>query len=230
MRRTLLYLLMHWLIAGAAPSWASADPLAANASCGDAAATALQRRYDSVRDFRADIVQTTRSVALGSDSAQQMAAKGSVVLAKPGKMRWTYEEPEPSVVVSDGKVLWIYDPTFREAQKLPAGEGYMTGVAVQFLLGDGELQRDFEISALSCEAERAELELLPRVEASYEKLHVRVNPSTGNLLGTTVYFVLGNVTDVAFSNIEINSDPGPEVFRLDLPADVRVIELDEVRP
>jgi outer membrane lipoprotein-sorting protein len=130
------------------------------------------------------------------------------------------------VVVTDGEFLWIYDPVFQEAQKLPAGDGAMTGVALQFLLGDGELQRDFKISALSCDAEVAELQLDPRAEATYEKLHVRVGLASGELLGTTVFFVLGNVTDVAFSKIEVNRDPGPEVFRLDLPDDVRVIEYD----
>ena len=64
----------------------------------------------------------------------------------------------------------------------------------------------------------------------YEKLHVLLNPTTGDLLRTTVFFVLGNVTEVSFSNIEINRNPAPDVFRLDLPADVRVIELDEPTP
>jgi outer membrane lipoprotein-sorting protein len=59
---------------------------------------------------------------------------------------------------------------------------------------------------------------------------VLLNPTTGDLLRTTVFFVLGNVTEVAFSNIEVNRDPGPDVFRLDLPADVRVIELDKPAP
>jgi outer membrane lipoprotein-sorting protein len=54
-----------------------------------------------------------------------------------------------------------------------------------------------------------------------------VNPQTGDLLKTTVYFVLGNVTEVAFSNIELNVDPAASLFRFDPPADVRVIELDE---
>ena len=54
--------------------------------------------------------------------------------------------------------------------------------------------------------------------------------TTGDLLRTTVFFLLGNVTEVAFSNIEVNRDPAPSVFRLDLPADVRVFELDEQTP
>jgi outer membrane lipoprotein carrier protein len=195
-------------------------------SCRDAVVAALQQRYESAKDFRADIVQTTRSVAFGTDSSEQMTSKGTVVFAKPGKMRWSYEEPEPSLVVSDGETLWIYDPVFREAQKLPVTEGYLSGAAVQFLLGEGKIERDFEISALRCEKAIAELRLQPRKPSSYEKLHVLVNPQTGDLLKTTVFFVLGNVTDVAFFNIELNTDPAASVFRLDPPADVRVIEID----
>ncbi|MBW2493890.1 MAG: outer membrane lipoprotein carrier protein LolA, partial [Deltaproteobacteria bacterium] len=100
-----------WLITSAPALPARAEE-ASKLSCRDAATTALQRRYESARDLRADIVQTTHSVALGTAS-EQMTSKGTVVFAKPGKMRWSYDEPEPSLVVSDGTTLWIYDPTFR---------------------------------------------------------------------------------------------------------------------
>jgi outer membrane lipoprotein carrier protein len=212
---------------------ASGSPLPARAdqpaelSCRDAVVAALQQRYESAKDFRANIVQTTRSVTLGADASKQMTSKGTVVFAKPGKMRWSYDEPEPSLVVSDGETLWIYDLVYREAQKLPATEGYLSGAAVQFLLGEGEIGRDFEISALSCEETSAELRLQPRTATSYEKLHVLVNPKTGDLLKTTVFFVLGNVTEIAFSNIELNVNPAASLFRLDPPADVRVIELND---
>ena len=95
------------------------------------------------------------------------------------------------------------------------------------MLGEGAIERDFEISALGCEAASAELELQPRKPSSYEKLHVVVNPQTGDLLKTTVFFVLGNVTEVAFSNIELNANPAASLFRFDPPAGVRVMELDE---
>ena len=211
----------------------SGSPLPASADqpskpgCRDAVVAALQQRYESAKDLRADIVQTTRSVAFGTGSSEQMISKGTVVFAKPGKMRWSYTEPEPSLVVSDGETLWIYDPVFREAQKLPVTEGFLSGAAVQFLLGEGEIERNFEISALRCEKTIAELRLRPRKPGSYEKLHVLVNPETGDLLQTTVFFVLGNVTEVAFFNIELNTDPAASVFRFDPPKDVRVIELGE---
>jgi len=199
---------------------------AGDAACVEAAVTALQRRYEAVRDVRADIVQTSRSVALGSSASEQLTSKGSVVLAKPGKMRWSYEEPEPSLVVSDGETLWIYDPALREAQKLPATQGYLSGAAVEFLLGVGEIRRAFEISAIACDDQHAELRLVPREPSSYERLEIAVDPRSGDLSRTTVFFVLGNATEIAFSNIELNLDPAPDVFRFEPPPDVRVIELD----
>jgi outer membrane lipoprotein carrier protein len=229
MRIGLASILALSLIPIGSPSLGWADE-AENLKCRDTAVAALQHRYEFVRDLRADIVQTTSAVALGPGPSRQMTSTGTVVLAKPDKLRWSYEEPEPSLVVSDGETLWIYDPVFREAQKLSVAEGYLSAAAIQFLLGKGKMERDFEISALSCASDAAELKLVPRTEAMYEKLHVLLNPTTGDLLRTTVFFVLGNVTEVAFSNIEVNRDPGPDVFRLDLPADVRVIELDEPAP
>jgi len=214
------------LIAVALPPVAEADR-PPDAACGDRAAAALQRRYESARDLRADIVQTTQSVALGSGASAQMVSRGTVILAKPGKMRWSYAEPEPSLVVSDGKTLWIYDPEFHEVQKFPVTEGFMSGAAVEFLLGEGNLLRDFDVLALSCDEKTVELRLLPRKTSSYEKLHVLVDPKTGDLLRTTVFFVLGNVTEVEFSGIQLNLDPAIGLFRMEPPPGARVIELDE---
>ena len=196
-------------------------------SCGERAVSALQQRYESVRDLTANIVQTTRSVAMGRSAARSMVSRGTVVLQKPGKMRWAYAEPEPSVVISNGESLWIYDPAFREAQKFPSGDGYLSGAAVQFLLGEGDMRRDFAIRALTCSEQRAELELIPRADASYERLLVEVDPAQGELRKTTVFFVLGNVTEVAFSDIRTNLDPAAETFEFDPPEGVRVIELPE---
>ena len=78
-------------------------------ACGLAAAERVQERYRDVRDLRAEFVQTSQSVGLAG-GGQASAASGSVVLQVPGKMRWSYEKPEPSLIVSDGQVLWIYAP------------------------------------------------------------------------------------------------------------------------
>jgi outer membrane lipoprotein carrier protein len=211
---------------GPAPESAAAGDAEADA-CLRAAVDAIQRRYASVRDLRAKFAQTSRSVALGMEAPSVgTAARGTVVFAKPGKMRWSYEEPEPSLVVSDGETLWLYDPEHREVQRLGVGDGYLSGAAIQFLLGQGDVFRDFRVRAESCSPAAAQLELVPRRAASYERLRIRADSATGEILETAVVDLLGNVTEVAFTDIQVNLDPAPGLFRFEPPAGVRVIDLE----
>lgn len=194
-------------------------------ACRDRAVTAVQKRYEGIRDLRARFVQKTRAVSIGSRASEPTLSRGVVVVAKPSRMRWSYETPEPSLVVSDGKTLWIYDPGFGEAQRLPADGAAFSGAALQFLLGRGDLQREFSIHLVSCETGAVELELTPKEPASYEKLFIVVDPVTGNVSKTRIDDLVGNSTVVEFSDLQVNLDPSAEVFRFVPPAGVRVIEL-----
>jgi outer membrane lipoprotein carrier protein len=195
------------------------------AECSDRAVQAVQSRYEGIRDVTARFEQTSRQVTTGVPG-QPLVSRGKVVLAKPGKMRWTYEEPEPSLVVSDGKTLWLFDPAFGEVQKIPAGEGFLTGAAAQFLLGAGDMRRDFAVSAVSCDASEAELELVPRESATYERAFLRVDPSTGEVRSTRIVDLLGNVVRIDFRDLRFNTSPRESEFRFQVPEGVKVIELD----
>jgi outer membrane lipoprotein carrier protein len=142
-------------------------------------------------------------------------------------MRWTYEKPEPSLVVSDGKTLWIYDPTAREAQEFEVGEGFLSGTAVQFLLGEGRILEAFTVRAEGCGGGTVTLFLRPREEASYEWLELRVDPRTGDVRGTAVVDLFGNRTDVAFTSLQLNRHPEPGRFRFEAGPGVRVLRAKE---
>jgi outer membrane lipoprotein carrier protein len=204
---------------------AAGAPAADPPACLDRAVDAIQSRYESVQDFAARFEQVTRPAQLGAGSADPVASRGRVVVAKPARMRWSYETPEPSLVVSDGETLWIYDPAFGEAQRLPVDQGFLSGAAVQFLLGQGDMRRDFDISLDACDAERVQLLLVPREPASYEKLRVVASPESGDLERTEVHDLLGNVTAVSFHDVEFNRDPPADTFRFVPPEGVSVVDL-----
>ncbi len=224
---------MRWLPAGIfalllmAPAWSVADPgedpieAIEVGSCLERAIDAIQSRYDHVADLRADFEQVTRSAALPGSGA---SVSGTVSFAKPGKMRWTYQDP-PSLLVSDGETLWIYDPAYKEVQKLSAGSEYLSGASIQFLLGGGNIRRDFTIVERSCSAESIDIDLTPIQPATYERLGIIADPTSGDLKRTTIYDLVGNVTEVTFSNLETDLNPPPETFRFDPPAGVKVMEL-----
>jgi len=196
-------------------------------ACRQRAIRAVQHRYEGIRDLRARFLQTTRVAAIGSRASEPTISHGNVVVSKPSRMRWSYEAPEPSLVVSDGKTLWIYDPGFGEVQRLPADGTFLSGAALQFLLGRGDMEREFAVRLVSCEAMAVELELTPREPTSYEKLYILADPGTGDVSRTRIDDLLGNTTVVEFSELKVNLDPPADLFRFDPPAGVRIIDLAE---
>ena len=202
-----------------------AERAAAPVDCALARGDALQRRYDGVSDLRARFAQETRSVAFGGPAGDALRAEGEVHFAKPGRMRWRYETPQPSEVVSDGATLWIYDPVAKEVQVLEVGAGFLSGTAIQFLLGEGKLRESFDVSAVDCAVEPMRLELTPREEATYQRLELVV-ASDGSLRESVVVDLLGNRTQVRLDAVETNTAPDASVFRFETPPGVRELRLE----
>ena len=211
----------------AAPSEASEARAAED--CGATVAARVQQHYEGVRDLEASFTQRTQSVTLGAGPlAKAEPSRGTVVFAKPGKMRWHYETPQPSLVVSDGETLWIYDPIRKEAQRVDVTQGYLSGAALAFLFGDGDLLGEFDIAARDCDQPVVRLLLQPRRDASYERLELRAIANSGDVIETLVVDLFGNRTEVTFHDVRINQSPPPDRFRFEPGPEVQVIDLSSV--
>ncbi|MFO0690766.1 MAG: outer membrane lipoprotein carrier protein LolA [Myxococcota bacterium] len=213
-------------IAGAEPSKAACDPQLAEQT-----ARKIQDRYEGIRDLRADFEQANVSATFqGEALSSPVPRRGKVVFAKPGRMRWTYAPPEASVVVSDGKTLWIHDIDAKTVTRLAVTEGYLSGAALQFLMGDGDLLASFSVTASTCDAKQVSLDLIPREDASYERLGLVADRKTGVVVATSVTDLFGNVTRIRFDRLEENRNPAPDTFVLKIPEGVEVIDYAESRP
>src|SRR5512142_173940 len=101
----------------------------------------VQKRYDGAADFRARFTQTLTSAALG----RKTSSAGEVMFKKPGRMRWDYEKPDKSSYVTDGGVLWLYEPEDRQAFKQDLKSSQLPA-ALSFLTGKGKLATEFDIT------------------------------------------------------------------------------------
>ena len=207
------------------------DAVAVGSACGERVAALVQARYDQIRDLEAEFEQTTYSVTLGAGSlASSEPSRGRVVFAKPGKMRWSYEHPEPSLVVSDGVTLWLYNANLKEASRLRVTEGYLTGAVLEFLLGEGKLLEEFTVAASGCGGGQVELELVPVTPASYDRLGLVAVESTGEIVSTTIVDLFGNQTRISFEKLRTNLDPPAKTFVFDVPPDVEVVDITAPQP
>src|SRR3954471_18128382 len=101
----------------------------------------VQKRYDGAADFRARFTQTLTSPALN----RKTNSAGEVMFKKPGRMRWDYEKPEKSSYVTDGGVLWLYEPDDKQAFKQDLKSSQLPA-ALAFLMGKGKLASEFDIT------------------------------------------------------------------------------------
>jgi len=182
----------------------------------------LQARYDEIRDFRAEFVQTSLVASIG----RKDVSSGTVVVQRPARMRWQYEKPEARVIVLDKDALRIYDSEAGQLQIAPIASGAISPTALSFLLGDGVLRKLFDAVRIS-ESERPELGLMlrPLEDSGFESLELWLDPTSYQLQESVLVDLFGNRTRVRFRRIVENAGVGEEVFSIRVPDDTEVIDL-----
>src|SRR5215212_2728456 len=97
-----------------------------------------QNKYSRMQGLQADFTQMFR----GADG-RSLKESGRLLLKRPGKARWDYSEPEKKLFVSDGKNIFFYVAGERQATQASIKESADPQIPFLFLLGRGNLRRDF---------------------------------------------------------------------------------------
>jgi outer membrane lipoprotein carrier protein len=203
---------------------AAAAPGAAGALDVRAVTAEVQRRYDAAADFRARFSQTLTSAALG----RKTISSGEVAFKKPGRMRWDYEKPDKSSYVTDGGVLWLYEPDDGQAFKQELKSSQLPA-ALAFLTGKGKLANEFDIafapkSPYGMSGEYV-LALSPKApQPQVKSILFIVDPRTFDVRESVITDAQGNVNDVVFADIKVNTRVPEAMFHFSPPAGTRVID------
>jgi outer membrane lipoprotein carrier protein len=178
-------------------------------------ASALQRKYDAIRDFTADFVQESEGGLL----RKKQSERGFVQVKKPGKMRWDYKAPEPKVFVSDGRRIYLHVPADNQVIITPVPEQDQATTAVLFLVGKGNLARDFTVSyADGGSADTYVLKLLPKLpERDYDWLQIEVDRRTLQIRSLSAADVQGGRSAFRFSNFKENTGLSDKTFEFKIP-------------
>lgn len=181
----------------------------------------LQERYDETRTFTADVRQEMRVKSLEVSDV----SSGTVVFKKPGKMRWDFQTPRAQQIISDGNVLWIYQPDDQQVLKAPFKAGFVSTTPVSFLLGVGRITDAFrpQTDARGCTPTLLYVGLAPKNGEDAGTLSFGVDRATFDIVEAAVTDPLGNVTTVSFSKVARNVDVPDSTFAFTVPAGVDVI-------
>jgi outer membrane lipoprotein carrier protein len=184
-------------------------------------ARALQERYQNVRDFTADFVQTYRGGVLRTETRE----RGTVAVKKPGRMRWIYTSPERKEFVSDGIKMYAYIPEDKQVTVSNVPTDAEAPTPVLFLAGKGDLVKDFTAtSADSPIPGLAAIKLTPRrKEPEYEYLVVAVDPASLQIRALTTRDRQGGESTLRFENLKENQGISDKDFAFRIPRGVDII-------
>lgn len=198
----------------AVPVWQSQSEL-------DPLINSLQAKYNKLSSLSADFTQLYN--APGQKARRE---SGHLLLRKPGKMRWDYTAPEPKLFVSDGKWIYEYIPSDKYASRSAIKESGDMRAPFAFLLGRGNLRRDFKIIEFAKEsparAGNKVLRMVPKRAADFKELLLEIEPASLQIARLSLIESGGARSDFLFSNLRENAVVSDAQFTFKAPAGVEL--------
>jgi outer membrane lipoprotein carrier protein len=187
----------------------------------EALAQSLQQRYQGIRDFSADFVHSYRGGVLRTQTQE----RGTVLVKKPGRMRWVYTAPEKKEFVADGQKVYSYIPQDKQVIVTDVPPANQATTPALFLAGKGDIGRDFRAAyAENAPPGTVALRLTPqKTEPEYEYLVVALDPATLQIRALTTRDRQGGESTLTFTNLKENQGIPDKEFAFRIPRGVDVI-------
>lgn len=185
----------------------------------------IQARYDRISDFAGSFTQTYEGGVLRTRTTE----RGTLVIKRPGRMRWVYTSPEKKEFVSNGVKVYAYFPADRQVMVSDAPTGADTTPAL-FLTGRADLVRDFTASAMAVPGAAPGLLGLKlvakRPDPDFEWLAIAVDPGSYQIRHLVALDRQGGRSTFTFSDLKENRRPPDTLFEFRIPRGVDVITND----
>ncbi len=186
----------------------------------------VQGQYAGIEVLQGAFRQDSYVAAL--DESESSA--GEMWFAKPGKMRWEYAKPRPQSVVVTQSTLWLYQPDKQQVLVDDIGNVLLSSLPISFMMGVGNLSRDFDLKGACQGPEGVILRLVPRkskgdANDALEGFDLLVDKAQSLPKGAKISSLGGNTTAIIFNNLlsqGVKQDP--RRFVLDYPKGVDVMD------
>lgn len=149
---------------------------------------------------------------------------GTLLLRKPGRMRWDYAQPKGKLFLSDGKNLYLYTPDTNEVEMTKMKETEDMHAPLAFLLGNLKFSKDFRNI---------------QAKADGPLMRITADPKTENLPYSAVEFVVTvdgvirevkvtaydkSVIDFNFKDEKLDPPLDARLFQFHMPAGAKLVD------
>jgi outer membrane lipoprotein carrier protein len=149
---------------------------------------------------------------------------GTLLLKKPGRMRWNYAAPVGKLFILDGRYGWFYTPGDAQAQRIPAKQLDDLRSPLRFLLGHTQLQKELDGLTVTPEGSGFRIAGVPKGMAQRVKLLSLVVTAAGAIDRMRLEEVDGAVTEFIFSQMQEDVPVRDADFKFTPPDGVSVVD------
>jgi len=177
----------------------------------------IKTSYENVKVLEAEFEQEFFHKAY----KRKKNSSGSVIFTNDLKMKWSYKSPEEKYIISNGNLLWIYEPENEQAFKTDIKDSELESAA-KFLLGKMDVLKKYNL-----ELKADTLTLTPKVEGNYKKIYLRFN-SDFRIVETKMIDNFNNENVIKYKKFKLNKFKLTKEFFDFIPPDgIDIIEKDK---
>jgi outer membrane lipoprotein carrier protein len=162
--------------------------------------------------FRQDLVD--------ADGKLVEHSQGTMSLARPGRFRWDYEKPA-SLIVSDGRTLWLYDPELEQVTVRRLGEA-LNQTPAMLLAGSAAVHEGYVVRDGGEREGLLWVVLTPR-QAVSDFSELKLGFAGSELRRMDFRSKLNQVTRITLERVEKNLKLDPSLFSFTPPPGVDVV-------
>ena len=163
-----------------------------------------------------------------SGMGQQRTENGTLLLRKPGRMRWSYASGK--LFLLDGKYAVSYTPGDPQAQRVPAKQLDDMRSPLRFLLGHTRLEKELDsLQATPGQGGSVVLAGSPHYamtpgDQRVQRIAVSMLPASGAITGLRIEEIDGTTTEFEFRDMQENQPSSDADFRFTPPTGVSIVD------
>ena len=188
--------------------------------CGASLASGTDQFRAFIADTHSARASFTQSVVAKSGRKPQLS-QGTFAFSRPGKFRWTYDQPYYQLIVGDGEKLWVYDKDLNQVSVKKLGQALGSSPAA-LLAGDAALEKHFVIKDAGSGDGLELVDATPSAQdSSFERVRIGFRGNLPQLM--EVHDNFGQTTTLRFSRFEPNPPLPVGLFRFVPPKGADIV-------
>lgn len=148
-------------------------------------------------------------------------ANGKVIFKKPHFFKWIYKKPHQNQIISDGEIIYIYDPDLSQVIMSQFSQSNSNNPSLIFF--QKNIEKFFKVTTKSIDGELWYRCQSLSDDADYESLELKFD-SQGKVLAMNIIDRLKNKILVNFEDIQKNVKINEATFLFNVPENVEIIK------